>query len=129
MLKNSNPAPRAVLVQYRVLLCAHTRAALVRIRPLRWDVMRHATTWAQSWGWTRIMNDAVLVCIRKMSARIRELRSAPASDAAHHSLSHWYNFSASLQAVDTTAFHCRVNVPVGRAITFTGAGRNYLRQN
>ena len=34
MLKNCVPAPRAVLVQYRVLPYAHTRAALVRIRPL-----------------------------------------------------------------------------------------------
>ena len=69
MLKNCVPAPRAALVQYRVLPCANTRAALVRIRPLLRHVMRHATTWAQSWGWTRIMNDAVLVCIRKMSTR------------------------------------------------------------
>ena len=63
MLKNCVPAPRAALVQYRVLPCAHTRAALVRIRPLRRHVMRHATTSGQ------IMNDAVLVCIRKMSTR------------------------------------------------------------
>ena len=62
MLKNCVLVPRAALVQYRVLSCAH-RAALVRIRPLRRYVMRHATTS----GW--IMNDAVLVCIRKMSTR------------------------------------------------------------
>ena len=63
MLKNCVPAPRAVLVQYRVLPCAHTRAALVCIRPLLRHMMLHATTSGQ------IMNDAVLVCIRKMSTR------------------------------------------------------------
>ena len=39
MLKNCVPAPRAALVQYRVLPCAHTRAALVRIRPGRTDAL------------------------------------------------------------------------------------------
>ena len=63
MLKNCVPALRAALVQYRVLPCAHTRAALVRIRPLLLHAMRHATTSCQ------IMNDAVLVCICKMSTR------------------------------------------------------------
>ena len=46
------------------------------------------------------MNDAVLVCIREMSAalaRIRERRAAPTRDAAHHSLSHAYIFSVSWQ--------------------------------
>ena len=33
MLKNCVLAPRAALVQYHMLSCAHTRAALVRIRP------------------------------------------------------------------------------------------------
>ena len=63
MLENRAPAPRATRVQYRVPACAHTRAALVRIRALRRHAVRHATT---SGG---IMYDAVLVCIRKMSAR------------------------------------------------------------
>ena len=63
MLKNRVPAPRAALVQYRVLPCAHTRAALVRMCALRRHAILHATT---SGG---IMNDAVLVCIRKMIAR------------------------------------------------------------
>ena len=44
MLKNRVPAPRAALVQYRVLLRAHTRAALVRMCPMRRHVMWHATT-------------------------------------------------------------------------------------
>ena len=35
---------------------------------------------------------------------IRERHCAQASNAAHHSLSHVYIFSVSLQAVDTTAF-------------------------
>ena len=48
MLENRVPAPRA---------------ALVRIHALRRYTMWHATTS----GW--IMNDSVLVCIRKMSAR------------------------------------------------------------
>ena len=63
MLENRAPAPRATRVQYRVPACAHTRAALVRIRALHRHAVRHTTT---SGG---IMYDAVLVCIRKMSAR------------------------------------------------------------
>ena len=63
MLENLVPAPRAALLQYRVPPCAHTRVAQVRIWTLRLHAMLHATT---SCG---IMNDSVLVCIRKMSAR------------------------------------------------------------
>ena len=44
MFKNLVPAPRAALLQYRVPPCAHTRAALVRIRTLRRHAMLHATT-------------------------------------------------------------------------------------
>ena len=62
MLENLDPAPRAALLLYRVPPFAHTRAAQVRKRRLRRHAMVHATT---SGG---IMNDAVLVCIRKTSA-------------------------------------------------------------
>ena len=144
MLKNCVPAPCAALLQYCVLPCqyAHTSAALVRIRPLRWHVMLHATTS----GW--IMDDAVLVCIRKMSARAytsSALRLQTMLHIIHYPTSitsaschkpsiplpfYWNKFTLALSRSRCKPVeHCQVNVPVGRPITFTGAGRNYLRQN
>ena len=97
MLENRVPAPRAALVQYRVLPCAHTRAALVRIRALRRHAMRHATT---SGG---IMNDAVLVCIRKMSAR------AYASGALRrHAMLHIIHYPTHI----SSAYHHKPSMPL-----------------
>ena len=62
MLEDRVSAPRAPRVQYRVPACSHTRHT-ARIRARRRHAMHRATTSG------RMMNDAVLVCIRKMSAR------------------------------------------------------------
>ena len=66
MLENRAPVPCAALVQHRVPAQRVTRAALVRICTLRRHAMLHVKTSG------RIMYDAVLVRIRKMSARAYE---------------------------------------------------------
>ena len=67
MLEKSVSASCAALLQYSVPPSAHTWAALVRIHTLLQHAMLHATT--SCW----IMNDAVLVCIHKMSVSTDKL--------------------------------------------------------
>ena len=137
MLKNRLSAPGAALVQHSVLSCAHTRAALVRIRPLRRHVMLHGTTS----GW--IMNDAMLVCTCRISAR-----AYASGTLRRHAMLHIIHYPAHI----TLAYrhkplmpllfdwllscsrckpvvHFHVNVTVGRPILVTGADRNCLPQH
>ena len=87
MHRNRVPEPLAARVQIRVPARGAARAALARVRARRRRASPRDAACNDTWG--GILNDAVLVFTREMSAaltRIRERGAAcPARDAAHHS--------------------------------------------
>ena len=101
-------APRSCNdVQCRVPACAQTRAAMARIRARRRHAMQHVKT---SGG---MMNDAVLVCIPKMSARTyasaahcagTQCCTSSLSYAYHHYLTHLQLILSQAAACDGIFF-------------------------